>query len=265
MDKLFKENFRTVDMNQQKNYSIKINLKIILTFLFTYIILFEFILPYNKVLPKPDILYDSFIHIWKDYNILIEIANSASAIYLPLFVTYVILSFGSAFIPKFLNNYEILFKSFRVLSLLPLIFIIILIGFWFNNSLWGEFVLSFSAAMYFSLKCLYGEIKKVNEEYLLVAQNLKLTPKDFSKQILWKSAKPNLLKEYIKINNYLWSVVLVYEFIENINGLGIVYHSIYSYKDFVALFTLAILNVLLIWIINFIYKLILKKFFNQDI
>lgn len=243
----------------KENHSIKNNLIVFAWFLFVYVILFEFILPLNKVIPKPTLLFESFLHIWRDYNLLFAFTSTATIIYLALVTSWVQIYIGVSRYLKYYVYIENILYSIRYLKYFTIFFLIVLFNFWFSNSLVAEFFFSFMIAVFLTAKKLFEEAKKVNEEYILVARNLGLVPYDIYENVYWKASLPALSKYFKSVHYYLWGVVLIYEFISNSYGLGSIYRIAITYNDFTALFVLAIMISLLIWFGDSLIGLINKR------
>jgi ABC-type nitrate/sulfonate/bicarbonate transport system permease component len=243
----------------KENNSTKDNLILFTWLLFVYIVLFEFILPINKIIPKPTLLFESLIHIWRDYNLVFAFTTTASIIYLALICCWVYLYMGYSHYLRsdiFIKNS---FNSLRYFKYLTVFFFAILFNFWFPNNLFGEFFFTFIIATFWSGKKLLEESKRVNEEYILVARNLGLTSIDICEMVYWKASLPALSNNIKRIHYYLWVVVLTYEFIGNFYGLGSIYRTIVAYNDFTALFVLAIMTSLIIWFGDYLIGLIIKR------
>jgi ABC-type nitrate/sulfonate/bicarbonate transport system permease component len=243
----------------KENNSIKNNLVVFAWLLFIYIVLFEFILPINKVIPKPTILFESLVHVWRDYNLAFAFTTTATIVYLSLITCWVQIYIGVARYLKYMEHLENSFTSLRFLKYFTPIFFIILINFWFPNDLFGEFLFAFVMAVFLTTKKLFEESRKVNEEYILVSKNLGLSQNDIYKDVYWKSSLPALANYFKHVHFYTWGLVLTFEFISNSHGLGSIYRAITAYNDFTGLFVLGIMISLLIWFGDFLIGLIIKR------
>lgn len=243
----------------KKNSSFKNSLTLFITLLFVYIVLFEFILPVNKILPRPGLLAESFFHIWRDYNLIYAFTVSTTVIYLMLVIGLLAVYVRIAWLMKFFVEFEETILSLRLFKYLPAFFFAVIFNLWFDDKLLGEFIFAFLIVLFLILKKLFEESKLVKEEYLLVAHNLDLTSGDIYKNVYWKSSLPNLSEHFKQIHYYLWVLILVYEFIGNSNGIGFIYRTALAYNDFTALFTLALMIALLIWFGNYLIGTVKNK------
>jgi ABC-type nitrate/sulfonate/bicarbonate transport system permease component len=244
---------------KEKKILIKNSVVLFDTLLFVYIVLFEFILPINKVLPKPSLLYESFIHIWSDYQLLFAFTTTTSVIYAAITFSILFLYVRAIFFIKLFVEMRYSILSFRIFRFVPIIFIAVLFNFWLPNNLLAELLFGFLTAAFLAMNKLFDESKNINEEYLLVARNLNLSQNDIYEKVYWKSALPVLARCYEQIHLSLWTLILFYEFIDNTHGFGFIFRTALDYKDFTTLYTTAIILSLLIWFGNSVIRFVNNK------
>lgn len=245
-------------MNEKK-ILVRNNIVLFITLLFVYIVLFEFILPINKVLPKPSSLYESFLHILSDYKLLYAFTTTTSVIFVAILISALVLYAGANYYIKLFVEMRYSVLSFRIFRFVPIIFIAVLFNFWLPNNLLAELLFGFLTVTFLAMNKLFVESKNIKEEYLLVARNLSLSQSDIYKNVYWKSSLPALAKYYEHIHLSLWTLILIYEFIDNTHGFGFIFRTALDYKDFTALFTIAVILALLIWLGNSVIKYVNNK------
>ena len=244
---------------KEKKILVKNSVILFVTLLFIYIVLFEFILPINKVLPKPSLLYESFLHIWTDYNLLFAFTTTTSVIYAAIVLSALLFFASSTVFLKLFVEMRYSFFSFRIFRFVPIFFLAVLFNYWLPNNLLAELLFGFLTTFFLAMNKLFNESRNINEEYLLVARNLALSKGDIYKKVYWKSSLPALAKYYEQIHLSLWTLILIYEFIDNTHGFGFIFRTALGYQDFTTLFTLAIILSLLIWFGNSVIRFINKK------
>ena len=240
----------------KKSSSSKNSIVLFITLLFVYIVLFEFILPVNKILPKPSLLIESFLNIWRDYNLIYAFTVSTTVIYLMLILGLLIVYLIITWLMQLFVDYEDSILSLRLFKYLPAFFFAVIFNLWFEDSILGEFIFALLLVIFLLSKKLFEESKHVKKEYISIAHNLDITPKDIYKDIYWTSSLPKLIEHLKQIHYYLWVLILMYEFIGDSSGIGSVYRQALTYNDFTALFTLASLIALLIWLGDFLIQTI---------
>ena len=243
-----------------KNNSVKNIYLFFISILFVYIVLFEFILPVNKLIPRPSLVTDSFIHIWSDYSLVYAISASLTVIYSMMVLVFALIYLGSSFLLKILVEYKESIVTLRLFRFVPVFALSVFFAFWFSDRLLGEFIFAFLAIIFLLVKMLFKESNSTREEYLTVARNLDLPMKDIYSKILWKSSLPAISGSFQKSHSYIWTIILLFEFISNYSGIGSIYRQALAYNDFTALFTITILVTILIWTGNYLLGLIKNKF-----
>ena len=238
--------------------------KLVLALLFVYIVLFEFILPVNKYLPKPSLLYESVSHIWQDYNLVYALSTTVSMVILSLVAGFFSAYINSANIFKMTEHRKGIFDVLKIFTYVPMIFVIAMFTFWFNEYFFAEFLFALLASIVFGYSILIKLTSSIKQEYVDVAQNLGCTQTDVYQKIYWKSLLPDFTKEYNQIHIKLWAVVLLVEFVLNMHGVGHVLRRILEYRDFTALINVALMVIILIWLGDYLIYYIRKKFISWD-
>lgn len=244
-----------------KTNGYKTRISLTITLLFVYVMLFEFILPVNKVLPKPSLLIESFISCWSDYNLLTALAITTTIIYLSLMIGYFLMALFAKNFFHYFVYFKDLTETLKVYRYIPSIFAPIIFIYWFNNSIIAEFLFGFITVIFFLKLALLNEVKNIKEEYYLAAKNLGLSNKEVYRKVIYKSIQPSLFSSIDKIHYYLWIIILIYEFIGGGNGFGRVYYKILAFNDFTALFAVTIIISFLIWLGSLSIKFIHEKYF----
>ncbi len=243
----------------KKNYY---GAKFIITLLFVYLILFEFILPVNKVLPQPSQILESFAESWNVYVMFQSIVSTTSVIYVSMLLAYLLILGVLKIAPTLFASVEL--SSIKPMKYIPFIFPVLLFLFWFGASIWGEFFFAFVLVSALLKLEAANRLKNINREYLDVAVNLGLSRHEAAKKIVPKILGKHLYHELAEKHYLIWMVILFYEFAEKGNGLGGIYYRALYYNDFVFLFVVTIIITLLIWVGEKILVVIEAKYFNWE-
>jgi ABC-type nitrate/sulfonate/bicarbonate transport system permease component len=228
-----------------------------------WIVLFEFILPVNNILPKPSVVLLSFSDLWKDYNLPVNYISTVTSIYISLVAAYILVRF---FITGFLKKGS--FLSEFILSLewfsefIPGIVIGLLLVFWFPNSELIEFVFAFLAAFTSMLIFIQNEIKKVPGEFVSSVQSLGVNESKINRYVLWKAVQPSLIKHILTLHFYIWSMIIAFEYIKQGFGLGSLFRNALEYNDLSALFSVFVITGVTVYLGSLFIKYIKSKFFN---
>jgi NitT/TauT family transport system permease protein len=225
-----------------------------LVLLFVYVVLFEFILPVNKVLPKPTLLWQSLIAVWSDYSLLQEISLSTLIIYSGILSSFLILYLFRTPILKLLFNFGYVFPKFSFLKYFPAFFYAVIFAYWFPDSPYAEFLFVFVAVIFYLMLTITQNTDKVNKNLIDVAANLNLSESEIYSEVIWKNLLPYILDGLIKIHFLFWIIVLLYEYVGDYFGIGHVYNTALQYNDFSGLFSIAVYVALLIKFGSFVIE-----------
>ena len=232
----------------------------ITVFIFSYFLFVEFVLPVNEILPKPSLIFESMISLFKDYGILQSLALTSSVVYISLFVGYLLIHLSGALILKLNDNsgLKAVFSFLKLFKFFPFFAGIILFVFYYNTSINGEFIFSFL----FVIITLLLNFNSFDKDYLIkyktFISNNKISDNKFY-EVKYKLVQPVLFNLFNKLHLTLWAAVIMYEFIALTGGLGTKYYLLLSNHDFSGFVALAILISFLIWIGNFISVVIKNK------
>jgi len=239
----------------------KIILSFISVLLFTYIILFEFILPANKLLPKPSILIESIPSLFKDYNFLAAFLFSFSAIYLIMIISYLFINVGKNYLIFFSQYFPGIKELFIIGKYLVPIFLIFLFQLWFGNSMWGEYLFILFLMMGELKSKILFEIVTIKEEYIITSRSLGLSEKEIIKNVVWKSIQPQVFDSFLTNHISIWSLVIIYEFICETEGIGSIFRLGLKYNDLSMVIVLIVLIILTILLMELVLNSIKKKYF----
>lgn len=235
--------------------SLKSKIQFLTALIFVYVILFEFILEQNKILPKPSLLLESFVSIWKDYSLVETIAITTTTIYLTLAISFLFIYRFSGYLLKIFFEYQEVIEKVKIFRYFPALFFAILFSFWFANSILAGFIFALLSSLLIMISRLFPYLK-INRTYYDVATNLGLKKNEIYRKVVFKDILPKYAREFKRIHYYLWILVMIYEFVNEIKGFGGIYRTALAYNDFAGLFPIAILISILICfgsiIINYI-------------
>jgi ABC-type nitrate/sulfonate/bicarbonate transport system permease component len=239
---------------------------LLLSLFILWFIFFEYVFAPNQILPEPSIALLSLISLFNDYHLLVNIVSSFSAIFLPLIVAYFFLwTFRIILI-----NYKKLFGSLTlsvkwISSTFPIILLGLFLIYWFPDSEIIKYVFIFIISLAFLTDEFEKGIKTVNSEFIDSSISLGAGKNFLATKIYWKSVETFMADSLIEIHFYLWSILIVFEFIKGGLGLGAVLSKALLYKDLAAFFTSVLIIGLIIFISTFIIKIFRNKYFYWSI
>ena len=247
--------------NQKKltESTLKNSAILLAVLVFVYVILFEFILPYNKIFPKPSILWESFISLWDTYTLLSSLLLTLSVVYTSLLVGYIVIHLKSYFVIKMYSEYTgpIVVPDF--LKFFTVIFFAVLFNLWFPESSVAEFVFGIITCALLIYSVFNKEFNRLKQEYIDSALSLGVSKNIVYRKVIYKAMQPGLVKSLISTHLKLWTVVIIYEFIGGYEGIGLIYRTTFEYNDLAAVAALGIFIAIIISLMNFLLKTAINK------
>ena len=236
---------------------------ILITYFFLWIILFEFILPVNKFLPKPSIVILSFSDLWNFYKLPQNFLYSVAVIYLSLIVSYLLLYFLRNILLLKNHFFADLILSFHwFFNYVPAFILGLYFIYWLPRSFYTEFIFIFLTSFLMMVVKLKEKAPKVNKEFFEAAISLGSSGKVIREKIIWKALQPALIKYILELHFYLWLVLLAFEYIKGGFGLGNIFRMALGYKDLSILFSATIITGIVIYLGSFSIRYIKNKFIH---
>ncbi len=235
--------------------------KFILTLVFVYIILFEFILPINKVLPKPSVLIDSFPTLIYEYHFVSKFLFTFAMVYLAILISFLLISLFSNILIKIIKNFPLASKIFVIGKFFIPLFLIFLFEQWFNSSTYGQYLFVFILVMGYLKISFFNSYDLMKDEYIISARSLGLTESAISKKVIWKSIQPYLFRTVQENHIFIWSFVIIYEFICQTDGIGTALITAVKYNDFSIIILIIIFVILAFYLMELILNKVKQKFF----
>ncbi|MCL5028839.1 MAG: ABC transporter permease subunit [Bacteroidetes bacterium] len=237
--------------------------KLLILYFFLWIILFEFILPVNNILPKPSVVLLSFSALWNDYKLPVNFLSTVGAIYISLALAYIIVWSIKIYLIKsnhFISDFLLSLHWFS--NFIPWIILGIFLIYWLPSSEYIKYIFVFLISFFFIIVHLKQELRNVKKEYIESAISLGADEKTISKKIIWKSIQPQLFNHLITLHFQLWSLAIIFEFISGGYGLGNIYRRALEYKDISAIFTITIITGITIFLGSQLIKYLKNKFYH---
>jgi ABC-type nitrate/sulfonate/bicarbonate transport system permease component len=237
------------------------HLILVLVYFILWVVLFEFILPVNNILPKPSIVIQSFGDLWKDYHLPFGYLNTVATVYLSIIFAYLAMHLFSHF---FTGKKGILIDFIHSLNwfsrFLPGILIGFLLIYWFPRSVYIEFVFAFVTAFLSLVIFSEKRIENLDVEYIDAARSLGINQNRIRKEVVWKSIQPAVFSHLNELHLHIWSLIIAFEFIKGNYGLGNIFRLALLYRDLSALFSVFIIVGVTIFIGRILIIYLHKKF-----
>lgn len=233
-------------------------------FILVYVIVFEYIFPSNKILPRPSLLLDSVKPLQEDYNILSNFLFSFSGIYLILIVGYFLFRLSAIYLTGFLISFSNTIKFLSSFKYFPLLGAIAIFILWFPYSFLSEYIFYLIITFTFLLTALQKERINVKHEYIDSIISIAGNKSNVINEITFKNCEPEVFHSLRVLHILLWSAMLIFEFVKAQSGLGFLIRNALLYRDLSVLFLLTVLIFIIISLGDFIIKFIYKKSFHRE-
>ncbi len=234
----------------------------LLGYLILWILLFDFILPPNEILPRPSIVFESFPALWTDYNLFYNFLSSFAAIYFSLLLGYFavwsirrFIILGNNFLVDFISSLQWFSKY------IPGILLGLFLIYWFPQSGYIEFIFAFfTVFISIIIKVQHEVTTGLKKEYTDSAGSLGASSKLIAEKITWKSIEPELFSHIIELHFYLWGMLIIFEYIKGGMGLGVILRTALEYRDISGLTAALIIVGVIIFAGNHLLRFIKNKF-----
>jgi len=248
-------------MNINKNKSTFSFTKSNITILFTliYLIIFEFTWVTQTAIPKPSMLIESFLSLIAEYRLLNAFLETTEVLLPAIFIGILIIELFNKLILKAILGFSGIVNISSPFKYFSFFFFAIVFNNVFPSSLLAEFVFILLLVLGNLISVLVKSTESIAEEYVETAKSLGLSNGEIISKVIWKSLKPKVYGNLIKIHYQLWIAVIIYEFIGAVNGIGSVYKITYEYNDLFAIISLGIFISLVICLLNSVLKFVISK------
>ncbi|NWG27801.1 MAG: hypothetical protein HXY48_04620 [Ignavibacteriaceae bacterium] len=235
--------------------------KIIAAVFIALLLIFEFLIPSNRFIPKPSLIYHSCIDLFTEYKIFLNLTNTISVIYLPALFAFV---FFYIFFQILSNENPLslfIYSTDWIVKYIPSIILGLIMILWFPESRIIEYIFSFLICFFPLFTKINKRLKEIPEEYIHSAVSLGYTSTEISRKIELPFVMPDLIRTFRKIHIYHWSMILIFEYFQKLFGLGAIINQLIFYKDLSGLFALIFLLWLIVFVISKALLFIEYKFF----
>jgi len=232
-----------------------------ITILFTliYLIIFEFTWVTQTAIPKPSMLIESFLSLIEEYRLFNAFFETTAVLLPAIFIGISIIELFNKLLLKVILNFGGIVNISSPFKYFSFFFFAIVFNNVFPSSLLAEFIFILLLVLGNLINVLIKSTKSISEEYVETAKSLGLSNGEVISKVIWKSLKPKVYGNLVKIHNQSWIAVIIYEFIGAVNGIGSVYKITFEYNDLFAIISLGIFISLVVLLLNFILKFVVSK------
>lgn len=237
----------------------------ILSFMIIILIVNEWLIPLNHYIPKIYLLFQSLSDFWKEYKLIEDLLTSFFTIIFSYIISFLILISSIPLIYKWKDFINSFLKTLGFLKYFPSLFLIFIFFAWFPNSIFTTFLFTIIISLSLLINYTLKNLNSFENEFLIPAFSLSTNKIKTSNLILRKGFISPLIKELININKYIWILLIIFEYVRNIEpGVGYLIKLSIELWNINYLFTNFILVALLILLSEFMLKYLRKKIFYWE-
>jgi ABC-type nitrate/sulfonate/bicarbonate transport system permease component len=238
---------------------------LLIAFIIFWIVFFQFILPSNYILPKPYLVFLSVGDLFADYHLISNIISTISVIYFSIIAAYFVLW---VFRIHLINGNNIIRHSVEALGwfagFIPSVLIALFLIYWLGSSEYVKYIFGFFTCFILFFIKLEDETSKMGNEYIDAAVSLGANKKMTAGKIRWKAVEHYLVEYIPEVHLYLWSMIIIIEYIKGDSGLGVVFRTVLLYRDLPVLFTSALITIIIIFAGESLIKYFYNKYFSRS-
>lgn len=226
----------------------------------------QFILPSNPFISKPSTVIMAFIELFQSYSLITNVLITLSTMYAALFIVY----FGGKLFLYFYSRIKKLEVNEKIITLLagsmPSIIIGFLLLIWFPHFSLLSFVFILVVAAIQMKSDLIKASHKIPQEYFDSLISITRNEKVVRNQLFSKGLRPSILKSIINNHKYLWTLLIVFEFINGQHGgLGSLIKLSLEYWNVAFMYALLLMILIFVFIGEALLNYLYTRLFNWEI
>lgn len=236
----------------------KYNLRILAAIIFIYVVLFEFILPPVKSVPKPTELADVILSLLNDYNLIGNILFSFGVLLSGIFVSGILFYLVRGIVIRSILFFRRVKGIADFFNYIPYIIFAALLFVWFGDSVLIEYIIIFSFSMMTLKLFVYKKLSSIKEEYINSARSLGITESKLFSEVYFKNLLPHFREYFSKYYFSVWSFLFVYEFVIG-RGLGFTLKQLTLFLDYTGLLVFFVICSILFYLTKGIFQYLLNR------
>jgi ABC-type nitrate/sulfonate/bicarbonate transport system permease component len=217
------------------------------------------------VIIQPYFVILSFGDLFADYNLIYNILSTVSVIYFSIIASFFMIWVSRRYL---VNGHNVIRHSVAALGwfagFIPSILIAIFLIYWLGGSEYVKYIFGFFTCFVLFFIKFEDESNKPGNEYIDAAVSLGADSKMVSGKIKWKLVEPALAKYVPDIHLYLWSMIIILEYIRGGSGLGVVFRTALLYRDLPVLFSSSLITLIVIFAGESLIKYLNNRYFPRS-
>jgi ABC-type nitrate/sulfonate/bicarbonate transport system permease component len=233
--------------------------KIFAWFVLVYIILFEFIIPFNPLFPAPSIMIETIPDLFSKYNFANALGFTVLAVLFVPIGGFACFYFTRTPVIKYFRKYDFTRWLPSTFNFFPVVFFVFIMALWIGDSFVGEVVALMLVSGFNQKIAMAYRVKKLPVHFSLFAQSAGISEKQINGDIFGKLLFPYAFEKIGALFFEGWMYAMFYEIVSGNEGVGRVIYTAIKYGDISTFFLVLLILIVVIYLSGLAYKAIQYK------
>ncbi len=228
-------------------------------FVFVYVVLFQFIVPFNSVFPAPSIMLEAVSDLFSGYDFANALGYTTLAVLFVPLGGFACFYFTKVPVIKLFLKYDFTRWLPSLFLFFPVIFFVFIFALWTGDSLLGEIIALMLISGFNQKIAMASRIKKIPKHFYVFAKSAGLSDNEIYGKIYGKLLLPYAFEKIGELFFAGWAYAFVYEIVSGSAGVGSVFLKTIAYGDISAFFLIILIMTIVIYFTGLAFKLIQYK------
>ncbi len=233
--------------------------KIFAWFVFIYVVLFQFIIPFNSLFPAPSIMLESIPDLFSKYKFASALGLTFTAVLFIPIGGFACFFYTKVPVIKYFLKYDFSRWLPSMFDFFPLVFFVFIFALWTGDSLIGEIVALMLVSGFDQKIAVSHKIKKLPLHFGLFAKSAGISDSEIYGKIYGKLLTPFAFEKIGALFLSGWMYAFFYEVVSGNYGVGTVLFTAIKYGDISAFFLIILIMIIVIYVTSLLFKLIQYK------
>jgi ABC-type nitrate/sulfonate/bicarbonate transport system permease component len=233
--------------------------RIFIWFVFIYVVLFQFIVPYNPIFPAPSIMLETLPDLFSKYRFASALGFTLTAVLFIPIGGFACFYFTRVPVIKFFLKYDLTRWLPALFKFFPVIFFVFILAIWTGDSFIGEVVALLLVAGFNQKIAMSKKVREVPKHFYLFAKSAGMSDNEIYGKVYGKLLLPYAFEKIGELFFAGWMYAFVYEIVSGNYGVGAIFYTAIKYGDLSAFFLVLLIMIIVIYLTGLVYKTIQYK------
>ncbi len=228
-------------------------------FVFIYVVLFQFIVPFNSFFPAPSIMLETLPDLFSTYNFQAALGLTLFAVLFVPVSGFACYYYTRVPVIKLFLKYDFTRWLPSMFVFFPLVFFVFIMAIWIGDSVAGEIVALMLVAGFSQKIAMSKRVRQIPGHFYLFAKSAGVSDNEIYGKIFGKLILPYAFEKIGELFTGAWLYAFVYEIVSGNYGVGTVLYKTIKYGDVSAFFLILLIMIIVIYLTGLAYKIIQYK------